>query len=111
MEQESGSSVLIDIQGIPEILSVIISPLSVEDKDVFPNSDGERDNDVEERFVEDSQLPDFFRKWVDMSFIGFLETELRLRSSSLEIVGSCNFSIVLIFLFDNRPVLLSRVRL
>ena len=85
MEQESGSSVLIDIQGIPEILSVVISPLSVEDNDVFSNSDGERDNDVEERFVEDSQLPDFFRKWVDMSFIGFLETELRLRSSSLAV--------------------------
>ena len=111
MAQESGSSVLIDIQGIPEMLSVVISPLSVEDKDAFPNSDGEIDNDVEERFAEDSQLPDFFRKWVDMSFIGFLEMELRLRSSSLEIVGSCNFSIVLILLFDNIPVLLSRVRL
>ena len=62
IEQESGSSVLIDIQGIPEIFSVVISPLLVEDKEVLPNSDGDMDNDVEDKLSEDSQLAAVLRK-------------------------------------------------
>ena len=111
IEQESGNSVLIDIQGIPEIFSVVISPLLVEDKVVLPNSDGDMDNDVEDKLSEDSQLAAVLRKWDDMSLMWSLDAELRLQSSSLEIVGSCNFSIFLILLFDKRPVLLSSVRL
>ena len=111
IEQESGNSVLIDIQGIPEIFSVDISPLLVEDKVVLPYSDGDMDNDVEDKLSEDSQLAAVLRKWDDMSLMWSLDAELRLQSSSLEIVGSCNFSIFLILLFDKRPVLLSSVRL
>jgi len=88
IEQESGNSVLIDIQGIPEMLSVVISPLLVEDKDVVLKSGGDMDNDVDDKFSEGSQLVEFFRNWDDMLLMGFLDTELRLQSCSLEIVGS-----------------------
>ena len=111
IEQESGNSVLIDIQGIPEILSVVISPLLVEDKDVVPKSGGDMDNDVEDKFSEDSELAELFRNWDDMPLMAFLDAELRLQSCSLEIVDSCNFSTFLILWFDKRPVLLSSVRL
>jgi len=62
IEQESGNSVLIDIHGIPEIFSVDISPLLVEDKEVLPNSDGDMDNDVEDKLSEDSLFAAVLRK-------------------------------------------------
>lgn len=65
IEQESGNSVLIDMHGIPDRVSLVIFPLFC-DNEVLEKVLGDIDTDVEVRFSEESLLDDFFKNAEDI---------------------------------------------
>ena len=66
IEQESGNSVLIDIQGMPEREVIFVSLLIV-GSDVLLNDAGVNDSDDDDILLGDKLLDEHFKKSDDMS--------------------------------------------
>ena len=77
IEHESGSSVLIDIHGIPERGSVVVSS-PFWDNNVLANVGDDIDNKGDDIFSEESLPDEFIRKAEDMSFRLFVDVEFRV---------------------------------
>ena len=109
IEQESGSSVLIEIHGIPERGSASISPL-IGDNDAFANVGGDVDNDGDEMSPDDTHSEEPFRRTEEFFLQHFVELGLIFRTSWLETEAKVNFPGLVIPLSDNRIVLLFNER-
>ena len=66
IEQESGSSVLIDMQGMPDREFIFVSLLIV-GSDVLLNDAGDNDSDDDDILLGDKLLDEHFKKSDDMS--------------------------------------------
>ena len=66
IEQESGNSVLIDIQGMPDRELIFVSLLIV-GSDVLLNDAGDKDSDDDDILLGDKLLDEHFKKSDDMS--------------------------------------------
>ena len=66
IEQESGNSVLIDIQGMPDREVIFVSLLIV-GSDVLLNDAGDNDSDDDDILLGDKLLDEHFKKSDDMS--------------------------------------------
>ena len=66
IEQESGNSVLIDIQGMPDRELIFVSLLIV-GSDVLLNDAGDNDSDDDDILLGDKLLDEHFKKSDDMS--------------------------------------------
>ena len=102
IEQESGNSVLIDIQGMLDRELPFVS-LFLVGSDVLLNEAGDNDSDDDDILLGDNLLDEHFKKSEDMSHGLCAEVELRLNWSRFEFPNFMISSLVII------PVLLSKV--